>query len=110
MLTHSVSRQSPRPLMGLLPFLRMSIAGTDMSPTGRDLLARAEQCPDDMNAMMDLATYMQCIGQPDIGLNIQQQALQQQQTYLMSADCQPARLRLLALVAAGDLSCNMPVD
>jgi Glutathione synthase/Ribosomal protein S6 modification enzyme (glutaminyl transferase) len=96
--------------MGLAPFLRMSIAGTDMMPLGRDLIARAEQCPDDTSAMMDLATYLHCIGQADLGLGIQQQALQQQHIYFMSADRQPARLRLLALVAAGNLSCNMPVD
>jgi glutathione synthase/RimK-type ligase-like ATP-grasp enzyme len=95
--------------MGLAPFLRMSIAGTDLTPIGKDLLARAEN-PDDTVAMMDLSTYMLCIGQHDLGLTIQQQALQLQHTYSIPAKHQPAKLRLLALMAAGDLSCNMPVD
>jgi len=98
------------PLMGLAPFLRMSIAETDMSQTGKELLARAEQNPDDSAAMLDLSTYMLCIGQRDVGLAVQQQALQSQHSYLLPAAHQPAKLRLLALMAAGDLSCNMPVD
>lgn len=95
--------------MGLTPFLRMSIAGTDMTPVGKDLLTRTENS-DDTIAMMDLSTYMQCIGQHDLGLSIQQQALQLQHSFNIPAKHQPAKLRLLALMAAGDLSCNMPVD
>ena len=98
------------PLMGLAPFLRMSIAGIDMTSVGQYLLARAERDPYDSIAMMDLSTYMQCIGQHDLGITIQQQALQLQHTYSLPAKLQPARLRLLALMAAGDLSANMPID
>ncbi len=96
--------------MGLAPFLRMSIAGIDLTPVGKDLLARAEQDPDDTAAIMDLSTYMQCIGQHDLGVNIQKLALQLQHTYHLPAKLQPARLRLLALMAAGDLAANMPID
>jgi hypothetical protein len=99
-----------RPLMGLAPFLRMSIAGIDMTAAGKELLARAEQDPNDAIALMDLSTYMHCIGQHDLGITIQQQALQLQHTYNLPAKLQPARLRLLALMAPGDLSANMPVD
>jgi len=102
--------QAQRPLMGLAPFLRMSIAGTDLTPVGKELLARAEQDPSDTIAMLDLSTYMQCIGQHDLGITIQQQALQVQHTYHLAAKRQPARLRLLALMTAGPLSACMPVD
>ncbi len=109
MINFQSSHQPQHPLMGLAPFLRMNIAGDDMSPIGKDLLERAEN-PDDSIAMMDLSTYMQCIGQHDLGLTIQQQALQLRHSYVLQAKQQPAKLRLLALMAAGDLSCNMPVD
>jgi len=99
-----------RPLIGLAPFLRMSLAGTDMTLVGEELLARAERDSGDYNAVLDLSTYMQCIGQRDLGMTLQQQALQFQHTFHLAAHLQPARLRLLVMMSAGDLSANMPVD
>lgn len=98
------------PLLGLAPFLRMSIAGQNLAPMGQNLLARAEQDATDTHAMHDLAIFMHCIGMHDLALNIQQQALQQQRNYQLPARRQPVALRLLVLMAAGDLSANMPVD
>lgn len=97
-------------LMGLAPFLRMSVAGADLAPIGKSLLARAEQDASDVNAMHDLAIFMHCVGLHELALNLQQQALQQQRNYLLPARRQPASLRVLVLMAAGDLAANMPLD
>lgn len=98
------------PFLGLAPFLRMSIAGTDLRPRAQELLTAAQQTPDDANLLMNLATVMFCIGQRDLGLGIQAQALAIRRDYRLPAARRPARLRLLMLAAPGDLAANTPID
>lgn len=98
------------PFLGLAPFLRMSINGVDLPPIGQEMLAQAEQRPDDANLWMNLSLVMQCLGQREIGLFIQQQALEQQRIYHLAAAEQPARLRLLLLMVPGDLAANVPLE
>lgn len=101
--------QSDNRFLGLAPFLRMSIAGADLSPIGQEMLARAEDS-DDANLWMNLSIAMLCLGQRDIGLAIQEQALALERSYHLAASRQPARLRLLMLMAPGDLAANTPLD
>ena len=96
--------------LGLAPFLRMSISGADLQPIGQEMLVSAGRNEDDANQWMNLSTVMFCLGQRDLGLTIQAQALAMQRTYLLAASRQPAKLRLLMLVAPGDLSANTPLD
>jgi glutathione synthase/RimK-type ligase-like ATP-grasp enzyme len=96
--------------LGLAPFLRMSIAGTDILPIGQEMLAQAQQSPDDANLWMNLSTVMLCLGQRDLGLAIQAQALAMKRVYHLPALRQPAKLRLLMLMVPGDLSANTPLD
>jgi glutathione synthase/RimK-type ligase-like ATP-grasp enzyme len=98
------------PFLGLAPFLRMSINGADLPPIGQEMLAQAEQRPDDANLWMNLSLVMQCLGQREIGLFIQQQALELQRIYHLAAAEQPARLRLLMLMVPGDLAANVPLE
>lgn len=88
----------------------MSIAGTDLWPIGREMLADAERNPDDANLWMNLSVVMQCLGQRDIGLQIQDQALALQRIYHLHASRQPAKLRLLMLTVPGDIAENTPLD
>lgn len=96
--------------LGLAPFLRMSIAGVDLQPFGQEMLASAGSNEDDANQWMNLSTVMFCLGQRDLGLTIQTQALAMRRTYYLAAAQQPAKLRLLMLMAPGDLSANTPID
>jgi hypothetical protein len=98
------------PFVGLAPFLRLSIAGDDLLPYGQQLLALAQQRPDDANLWMNLAQAMLCLGQREMGLAVQAQALAMRRIYELPAAQQPARLRLLMLMVAGDLSANTPLD
>jgi hypothetical protein len=100
----------PTVFLGLAPFLRMSIAGIDMLPLGREMLARAEREPDDANLLMNLSLVMLCLGQRDLGLAIQDQALALQRIYHLAAAEQPAKLRLLMLMVPGDLAANTPLE
>ena len=98
------------PFVGLAPFLRLSIAGDDLLPYGQQLLALAQQRPDDASLWMNLSQAMLCLGQREMGLAVQGQALEAQRIYDLPAAQQPARLRLLMLMVAGDLSANTPLD
>ena len=102
--------RSETPFLGLAPFLRMSIAGTDLSPIGQEMLARAADEPDDANLWMNLSIVMLCLGQRDIGLAIQNQALALRRIYHLAASQQPARFRLLMLMVPGDLAANTPLE
>lgn len=98
--------------LGLAPFLRQSIHGVDMQPLARDWIALAEAEPDNAYLWMNLATLMLCLGQREHGLNIQAQAqaLALQRSFHRAAARQPARLRVLLLMAPGDLAAHMPLD
>jgi hypothetical protein len=59
---------------------------------------------------MNLSVVLQCLGQRDVGLSVQNMALLQQRIFHLTATEQPARLRLLLLSVAGDISANTPLD
>lgn len=101
---------SGTPFRGLAPFLRMSIAGADLQPVGQELLARAGDDGEDANLWMNLSLVMQCLGQRDLGLAMQQQALALKRSYHITAAVQPAKFRLLMLMVPGDLSANTPLE
>jgi hypothetical protein len=101
---------APLPFFGLAPFLRKSIAGDDLLSYGQRLLVLAYERPDDANLWMNLSLATFCLGQRENGLAIQAQALAMQRIYFLPAAQQPARLRLLLLMVAGDLSANTPLD
>jgi glutathione synthase/RimK-type ligase-like ATP-grasp enzyme len=96
--------------LGLAPFLRMSIAGTDLQPIGQEMLARAGNDVEDANLWMNLSILLQCLGQRDLGLAVQAQALALKRIYHLAASEQPAKLRLLMLMVPGDLAANTPLE
>lgn len=106
----SNSTLAETPFLGLAPFLRQSIAGIDLMPSAQQMLAKAETHPDDSNLWMNLAIAMLCLGHRDLGVNIQAQALELQRIYQLPAAIQPARFRLLMLMAPGDLAENTPLE
>lgn len=96
--------------LGLSPFLRLNIAGSDLRPIAQALLEKAGQDEENANLWMNLSTAFFCIGQREHGLLIQEQALCMQRSYRITAATQPARLRLLVLAVAGDIAENTPID
>jgi glutathione synthase/RimK-type ligase-like ATP-grasp enzyme len=74
------------------------------------MLAQAQQSPEDAELWMNLSVVMQCIGQRDIGLSIQDAALATRRVFHQPAAVQPAKLHLLVLMVAGDIAANTPID
>jgi hypothetical protein len=87
----------------------MAFKGQDLRPLTAELIQRAQDNPHDANALMDLATVLELNFKPDIALATQAQALQMQTLYHLPAKGEPA-LRLLALMAPGDLTTNAPLS
>lgn len=98
------------PFLGLAPFLRASVAGSDLRGPAQEFLARAQQAQDDANLWMNLSTAFFSLGQRELGFSIQGEALAMQRRYELPARRQPARYRLLMLMAPGDLAENTPLD
>lgn len=105
-----MTQQNDNLFVGLAPFLRLSTAGHDLRPIAQDLLAQANQQQDNPDLWMNLATAFFSIGQRDVGLSIQQQALSMKRVYRLPSLNQPPKLRVLMLMAAGDLTENIPLD
>ena len=98
------------PYMGLSPFLRLNIAGGDLNALGVTLLAALAQDPYNANLLMNMSLLSQSLGQQDIGLEFQREALKFSTTYRLPATQQPTRLRLLLLVTSGNLQVNTPLE
>ena len=98
------------PFLGLAPFLRLNIAAYDLMPYGQEMLVLANERPDDASLWLNLSLVLFCLGQREMGLAVQGQALAAQRIYYLPATQQPARRRLLMLMVAGDLSANTPLD
>lgn len=99
----------PMRFLGMAPFLRMSIAGVDFSSLTQEMIALAEKVPDDAVLWMNLSTAMLSLKHEELGLQIQNQALDMQRVYHWKAR-QPTTLRLLMLMVPGNLSANIPLD
>jgi hypothetical protein len=59
----------------------MAFAGEDLGPWKARLLDRLSRNENDANALMDLSTVLQLMGQRDLGLSAQALALDIQQLY-----------------------------
>lgn len=109
-----IDESGPQALIGLPRLMSMAFAGVDLTPLGSRLIARAAADPGDANALMDMSTVLQLKQSRDIGLAVQAQALELRQLYhLPAARPEPgggAAIRLLALMAPGDLMANTPLE
>lgn len=98
------------PFMGLAVLMGMAYANVDLAPLGIELVARATADPADANALMDLAIIMQLDFAPEVALDLQAQALRIQQSYSLPASGGAEAVRVLALMAPGELMANAPLE
>jgi glutathione synthase/RimK-type ligase-like ATP-grasp enzyme len=100
----------PEPLMGLATLMSMAYDGIDLAPLGIELVHRATADPGDATALMDLSTIMQLDFAPDVAMDLQAQALQIRQCYSLPAAEGREAVRVLALMAPGELMANAPLE
>ncbi len=95
--------------LGLAPLARMAFEGQALQPLANTLLERAQSDPQDAHALLDLSVLLQLQGEHELALSTQQLALAQSRLYEWPSSRQ-ASLRLLALMAPGDLMANAPIQ
>lgn len=108
----SATEETSGQLIGLAALMRMAFSGADLAPLGTRLVARAHAVPgrEGANALMDLSTVLQLRGDRELALDVQMQALELQQIYSPPTAVGKASLRLLAIMGAGDLMSNTPLE
>ncbi len=97
-------------ITGLAPLARMAFAGGDLRPLKAHLLDRLARNRNDANALMDLSTVLQLMGQRQLGLSMQALALRIQQSYRLRCSVDSVAIRLLAIVSPGDLAENNALE
>ncbi len=95
---------------GLAPFARANLASVNLLPLAQDLLTSATEDNTNATLLMNLSLALQSLGQHDLGIAIQAEALSIKRVYDLTAKHQPAKLRLLLLCVAGDIAENTPID
>lgn len=98
------------PLIGFAALMRQVFENIDLKPLAAELTARAEADPHDANALLDLSTILQLSLQHELAMQMQAEALATQRIFRLPAAQQPPRIRLLALMGAGDLLSNTPIE
>ncbi len=107
--SHPVANQ-PEALLGLAALMQMALSGVDMTALAQPLIDRAQSNPHDTNSLMDLAVVLQLTGSPEVALSVQAQALEQQRLYHLPCNSDQPAMRLLALMAPGELMANTPLE
>src|SRR5688572_20657421 len=98
--------QKPQTLLGLAHIMRLAFAGDDLSHVTRELCARVEANDHTAAAMLDLSIVHQLSDQPQTGLDLQWQALQQQQHYRLQSNPLRPAVRVLAIMGPGEVMAN----
>ena len=101
-----------QPLMGLAKIMRLIFSGIDLAPLGQQLVARAQKESGivDANAFMDLFTILLLRGDRELAMDMQAQALKLQQIYTPPTAAVQTAIRVLAIMGAGDLMANTPIE
>lgn len=95
--------------MGLAALLRMNFTGVNLVPVAQRMIQRAIADPGDAGSLMDAAVIFQFRGQEEMVPQLQGEALRIRRHFVIPA-AKPARLRLLALMAPGNLMANVPLE
>jgi hypothetical protein len=99
---------SGRRLLGLAHLMRAAFRGEDLMPLAQAMMERAARDEHDAEALFDLSTILQLQGIRDVGLATLDLALQIKRVVELPSR-RPTRIRLLALMAPGDLMVNAPL-
>lgn len=106
--TLDLNELAKKPLIGLVELMRFAHAGVDISPIGQMLIEKTTQNPNDANAFLDLGIVLQLRGNSDLAMQIQAQAIELQRAYVLPV--KNPTLRVLALLSAGNLMANTPIE
>ncbi len=107
-LTLDLNSLATKPFTGLVELMRLAHSGVDLAPIGQMLIDKTVENSNDANALMDLSTVLQLRGNRELALQMQAEAIALQRAYSLSV--KNPTLRVLALLSAGDLMANTPIE
>lgn len=95
---------------GLAHLMRLHAQNIDLVKLGQALLESAIEDTSNVQAIMDAAIVVQFLGDQALALQLQQEALLVRRRYTIPARISPVALRVLALMAPGELMANVPIE
>lgn len=98
------------PRIGVAKLAKRSFDGEDMNAVWSELVQKLKADPTDVDVAMDLSIVAQLVGQPELGLELQRQALAVRSLYRSPCATDKPRLRVLAFAAATDIGGNTPLE
>jgi glutathione synthase/RimK-type ligase-like ATP-grasp enzyme len=96
--------------MGVAKLTKMAVAGIDLRPLWRTLIAKVIDGTIKAGEGLDLSLIAQLLGDKPAGLAIQNEILGSHQLFRSPCAVTEPRLRVLALAAATDMGSNMPIE
>lgn len=97
-------------LLGLAQIMRRAFDGDDLSGLSDEMTHRIADNAEDAEAMLDMSIILQLRGQHQVALQLQRQALKLRQHYTLASNPRGAGLRLLAIMAPGEIMANTPLE
>ena len=99
-----------KPRIGVAALTKRAFDGVDLNPLWGELVARLQADNADVEAAMDLSVIAQLLGRPELGKQLQDEALGVRPIYRSFCASKSPRLRLLVFAAATDMGGNTPVE
>ncbi len=110
MTTTKSQRYKTQGLLGLARIMRLAFNGDNLSNITSQLASRIAVNSRDSEAMMDLSVVLQLSARPELAIELQTEALKQQQLYALENNPDNPALRLLAIMGPGEVMANTPID
>ncbi len=106
----NIQRSGTPAIRGIAHIMRMAFEGDNLTALTNELVSRIQTDQADAAALLDLSVVMQLNAQPELALELQAQALQQQQVYRLKSNPMVPSLRLLAIMGPGEVMANTPLE
>lgn len=99
-----------RTLMGLAKIMRLAFQGDNLEQLTSQLLDRIHSDQNNAAALLDLSIVLQLNSQTQLALELQAEALTQQQHFRLISNPTLASTRLLAIMGPGEVMANTPLE
>ena len=99
-----------RTLLGLAKIMRFAFKGDNLAQLTSQLVSRIQTNPNDAAALLDLSVVLQLNAQPQLALELQEEALKQRQLFRLDSNPDSASVRLLAIMGPGEVMANTPIE
>ena len=90
--------------------MRLAFVGNDLQEIRSQLSGRIQANASDSAALMDLSFVLQLDGNPSLAIELQTEALRQEQYFELKSNPSSPALRLLVIMGPGEVMANTPVE